>query len=329
MEYKFFDYETFIAKQTEKRALKRTALAIGLSIITYFLSTFVVNYLLFAPTLYLLDRVTTIEMYDVVYECYTILSYMLPIILSALPIIFIVRIPFRVAFPIRRVPARVSIPAVMTIFGCTTIGITITAVLLSIFSSTGLNYDVPSPAVPQTTIGLVLYFVHISVLPAFLEEFLSRGLILQSLRRFGDWFAIIISALVFALTHANFLQLSNAFILGIALGFVTVRTGSIAVGMVFHFLNNFIISAIDIFITPNVNMVNASIVNLAYLGICFLMAVIGVSILISTVPGFFELRKPDSPLTRGERTKAFFLQPVSLTALLLLFGFCFKFFGLW
>lgn len=327
MEYRFFDYESFILKQNEKRALKRTALSVGLSILVYFVSSFLMGLILFLPTNYLLGTVTTVEMYDVVYEGYTALCYLVPMVLAILPIAILTRIPFRVAVPMRRVPARVTIPSIMMILGCSIMGIIITSVLLTLFQSAGLGYDVPMPEVPQTTVGIVMYFITLSVLPAIFEELLFRGFMLQSLRRFGDWFAIIISSLIFALFHGNFTQLPNAFIMGIAIAFVTVRTGSMIPGMILHFINNFVASAISVFLVANVTETVEIIVNLIYIGSYFLLGILGLVIIISTQPSFFNLKKPDSPLTRGERTKAFFLQPVALVGMLLMFGYCFVFFA--
>ena len=328
MEYRFFDYESFIAKQNEKRALKRTALSVGLSIIIYFVSSFAMSIGLAYPTSYLLERVTTVEAYDVVYEIYIMLSYLLPMVLAILPIAILTQIPLRVAIPMRRVPARVTVPSVMFILGCSVIGVLITSVLLTFFQSAGLGYNVEMPPVPQTDIGIVLYLITMSILPAIFEELLFRGYIMQSLRRFGDWFAVIVSSVVFALFHGNFAQLPNAFIMGLAIGLVAVRTGSLIPGMILHFVNNLLASLLDIFVTSSVDEITAAIINLGYIGLYFLIGIIGLVILLSTQPGFFSLKKSDSPLTKGERTKAFVLQPVALTGMLLMFAFCFTYFVL-
>ena len=328
MEYKFFDYESFIIKQNEKRALKRTALAVGLSIIIYFVASFCSGYLLGYPASYLLEQVTTVEMYDVVYEVYTMVCYLLPMVLAIIPIAVLTKIPARVAIPMRRVPARVTIPSVMFTLGCSVIGVLITSILMTVFQSAGLGYNVEMPPVPQTNVGIVMYLITISVLPAIFEELLFRGYMLQSLRRFGDWFAVIISATVFALFHGNFAQLPNAFIIGLALGFIAVRTGSLIPGMILHFINNFVASALDIFVLSDVNEITEAIISLAYIGVYFLFGIIGFVTLVSTQPGFFSLRKSDSPLTKGELAKTFLLQPVALTGMLLMFAFCFTYFVL-
>ena len=190
MEHRFFDYESFIMKQTEKRALKRTALAIGLSIIIYFVSSFVVTLALEFPLVLLVGMVETLDMYELVYQSYLALCYLIPIILAIIPIATLTRIPMRVAIPMRRVPARVTIPSVMMMLGCSIIGVLIASVLLGFFQSAGFDYNLPILENPTTIPGIVVNLITASVLPAIFEEILFRGYVMQSLRRFGDWFAV-------------------------------------------------------------------------------------------------------------------------------------------
>lgn len=51
-----------------------------------------------------------------------------------------------------------------------------------------------------------LYFLAVAVLPPVLEEIFFRGALMQSLREFGDGFALLFSALLFALMHGNLVQ---------------------------------------------------------------------------------------------------------------------------
>lgn len=326
MENRYFTYEEFVVKQTEKTALKRTALAIGLAILTYFVSSFAIGTILSYPAKLLLDVVPTVELYDVVYECYIGLCYLIPMILPLIPIALIVKIPLRVAIPMRRVPARVAIPGVMAAFGASVVGIIIASVLLTFFQSMGFGYDVSMPAIPDTEIGRLMYLVILSVLPSIFEEILFRGYILQSLRRFGDFYAVLISALIFALFHGNFTQLPNAFVMGVAIAFLAVRTGSLIPGMILHFINNFAITALDIYVLQNANELVEVLVSLGYIAAYFIVGIIGIVVLLITQNGFFALKKSDSPLTVGERVKAFFLQPVSLVGMLLMFALCFTYF---
>ena len=64
-----------------------------------------------------------------------------------------------------------------------------------------------------------------------IEEFAMRGVVMQSLRKYGDWFAIIMSSLVLALVHGNMVQIPFAFIAGIAIGYAVTVTGSMWTGV--------------------------------------------------------------------------------------------------
>lgn len=72
-----------------------------------------------------------------------------------------------------------------------------------------------------------------------LEEILFRGLIFESCReRFGGGGAVLISALLFGLVHGVPVQIINAFVVGIILGFIYLRTRSLASVMLLHAINN-------------------------------------------------------------------------------------------
>ncbi|MGN1376197.1 MAG: lysostaphin resistance A-like protein, partial [Prevotella sp.] len=83
------------------------------------------------------------------------------------------------------------------------------------------------------------YFV-ICLFAPLVEEIVFRGAILRALleRYSNRWIPILISALLFALVHMNPAQMPHAFIVGILLGWLYCRTGSIIPGIIIHFVNN-------------------------------------------------------------------------------------------
>jgi sodium transport system permease protein len=79
----------------------------------------------------------------------------------------------------------------------------------------------------------------IAVLPAIFEELAFRGFILSGLRHLGHTRrAIIISSVLFGVTHAIFPQSIVATVVGVVSGYIAVQTGSIWPGMVFHLVHN-------------------------------------------------------------------------------------------
>jgi membrane protease YdiL (CAAX protease family) len=82
----------------------------------------------------------------------------------------------------------------------------------------------------------------ICVQPAIVEELAFRGFIFGSLRRILDGReAILVSALLFAIMHLSPLSFVHLAILGIALGWLRERTGSVYPGMLLHFCHNFLV----------------------------------------------------------------------------------------
>lgn len=73
------------------------------------------------------------------------------------------------------------------------------------------------------------------------EELVFRGAILRTLLAWQPerrWLMIGLSALLFALAHMNPAQLLHPFAIGLLLGWMYARTGSVVPGIVFHWANN-------------------------------------------------------------------------------------------
>jgi sodium transport system permease protein len=89
------------------------------------------------------------------------------------------------------------------------------------------------------------YLFVLAILPALCEELAFRGFILTGLLRgFRPRTAILLSAFLFSLYQMNVFQLVPHFLLGVVLGLLVVRCGSVLPAMVFHLLyNSLLISA--------------------------------------------------------------------------------------
>ena len=74
----------------------------------------------------------------------------------------------------------------------------------------------------------VVSLLQICVLAPIIEEVLMRGFLLGGLsRNYGKFVALLISAFLFAVLHFNMAQTLSAFVCGIVLGLLYLRTGSI------------------------------------------------------------------------------------------------------
>lgn len=104
--------------------------------------------------------------------------------------------------------------------------------------------------VPETTTGWVVAVIYICICAPIFEEVFYRRIILGSLRRYGDTFAIVISAILFGAMHGNFSQFFYAFTLGLIYGYIVIRSNSIIPAILLHALNN-AISTFSLYISTN------------------------------------------------------------------------------
>lgn len=84
-------------------------------------------------------------------------------------------------------------------------------------------------------------YLAVGLLAPLSEELVFRGAILRSLLRspkLSPWGAVVLSALLFALMHFNPAQMPHAFLIGLLLGWMYWRTGSILPGVAYHWANN-------------------------------------------------------------------------------------------
>ncbi|MEI7829129.1 MAG: type II CAAX endopeptidase family protein [Prolixibacteraceae bacterium] len=81
--------------------------------------------------------------------------------------------------------------------------------------------------------------LRVVILAPIVEELIFRGVIFSGFQRiYPSFLAIFFSALLFALFHLNPWQLLPTFLLGLLLGFVRLRTGSLLAAIFTHALHN-------------------------------------------------------------------------------------------
>jgi membrane protease YdiL (CAAX protease family) len=92
--------------------------------------------------------------------------------------------------------------------------------------------------IEDTSLWLDILFVVI-VFP-ILEELLFRKIICEKLLALGEGVAVVVSGIIFGITHGNFFQAPYTLLVGIALGFVYVKTGKLIYTIGYHMALNFI-----------------------------------------------------------------------------------------
>lgn len=98
----------------------------------------------------------------------------------------------------------------------------------ALMESAGMTGDIP--------VFMMIYSV---CLAPFSEELIFRGVTMRIARRaLPFWFANLLQAFLFGVFHMNMLQGCYAFALGLILGYVCEKGGSIYHAILFHFLFN-------------------------------------------------------------------------------------------
>lgn len=177
-----------------------------------------------------------------------------------------------------------------------------------VFQFFGFNYNVSGIENPTNPFGIILSFVATAFTPALVEEFAMRGVLLGVLRKYGDGFAVIVSALIFGLMHGNLVQIPFAFILGLFFGYAVIKTGTIWTAVIIHFLNNFISISFD-YLFGSLSTAAAWFVNFFYLMLLIGIGFIGYFLLHKADGDNFKLNNDTGILTMPEKLKKFLTTP--------------------
>ena len=93
---------------------------------------------------------------------------------------------------------------------------------------------------PEILTDIVYAFTFIVVSP-ILEEFAFRGVLLSSLSRYGKYFALSASSIIYFLAHGSFMEFLPSFIMGVLLGKLTLRYRSIKPATIIHIIFNLLL----------------------------------------------------------------------------------------
>ena len=145
-----------------------------------------------------------------------------------------------------------------------------------IFEKLGLGYDIIEKVNmydSSSILSKVLFFIQIAVLPAIFEELYIRGAVFSFSKKYGKTFAIFASAILFSVIHLNITQSVFAFLMGILLSLLVVKSKSIIPSMLLHFINNGYEGALTIFENNAIAIfiINSIIVILIAVGVVVLL----------------------------------------------------------
>jgi len=144
--------------------------------------------------------------------------------------------PWPELFPLRAVPLAVWSAVAVSQAGMLIVGSEIDNLVRSLLPPPSFFADLFAGLTADASGGS--FFALVLVAP-LTEELLFRGLILRGLLRRGSvTSAIVLSALLFGLMHLNPWQSITTTMMGLLLGWWTVRTGSLQPALAAHALNN-------------------------------------------------------------------------------------------
>ena len=104
------------------------------------------------------------------------------------------------------------------------------------------GYTVPAADLPSLEgAGFFGVLLVVALLPAFFEETLLRGIVLEGIKDCGTVAVCLLSGLLFAVLHMNPVQTVYQFICGCLFALIAVRSGSVIPSMIAHFANNAVI----------------------------------------------------------------------------------------
>lgn len=145
-----------------------------------------------------------------------------------------------------------------------------------VFESLGFKDTTVRSADPQGFFGFLLSVIAISIVPALLEEFAFRGVVMTVLKPYGEAFSVVASAILFGLIHGNVNQIPFAFLVGLALGFIRIKSGSLIVPMAVHGINNLVSTVLSY--CTGMSTVAANTVYTIYLLSALTAAIAGVAL---------------------------------------------------
>lgn len=231
-------YLSALREKTEKREIRRISLVIGACFLGLLVGGAVIGLFLgLIPGFHSAYQANPLfaQFADALF---TVAVFMIPF---ALGFLYFKRKGVLTALPLGK--ARQGTAILPTVLLCTALclignyaGGFFSSFLESLFHVT---FELPKDDfVMDTPLKIFAGILRTAFIPALTEEFALRGVLMQPLRKYGNRFALVISAAMFALMHGNMVQIPFAFLGGLIIGYAVIQTGTMWTGILIHFANN-------------------------------------------------------------------------------------------
>lgn len=195
-----------------------------------------------------------------------------------------------------------------------------------------MNTDATAALVSSSNwLDQFLTFLLTAVSAPLLEELLFRGSILAEAKRYGNWFALILSSVCFGLAHGNYQQMFYAAAMGFFAGYLYLRSRSIFPPIFLHFSLNLVgacqgllLGGVDLdalLAEESLPALMESLPSLAGILIialaCLVLAILGtVLFIVELIRNRSQFRlqeeEPEFQLSRGEKAAGVLTSPVMI-----------------
>lgn len=291
----------FIDKTPEKAEFKRTLIKLGIFGAVTVLNFFFLLYIFLYPATWIVQAIGDGLSYELWYLINWVTNELCVYFFPALSLFLLFRRDFKAPNTYKAFTHSECLLAMPLIFlSSIFIGSMATIVTEAVANAmdrlfgTGEIPDAMAPSMPSegegTSMWIAIFFLVIAA--PVCEELLVRKLILYPLRKHGDWFAIITSALIFGFIHGNLDQLPYAFAVGVLYGLLAVQANSVIPTMLLHAVNNLMVTLGSYLtqVTGEVEpFVSLSEWAVSLMNFCFWLGIMATVILIATK--FYKSRR--------------------------------------
>ena len=166
----------------------------------------------------------------------------------------------------------------------------------TIINSMGIVIPSPDFTFPTNINIRIIYILYVCILGPILEEIIFRGIILNYMKKYGLFVAIIFSAVLFTMFHMNLVQFITPLLIGILFGFICIKTESIVPSIILHIVNNSYATIMSYIYVVNISL--ASKLWIGFLGIAAIGLVILFTKYFKEINEIFSYERKSSNLKR-------------------------------
>ncbi len=284
--------------QLQKRQIRRNSNAVGLTVLIAFVVEIFLAavYMFFAGIFYYLGfkGINNINFANLINEMLVVAVFVVPFAICAK----VMNGTVSKTVATKKVGLTVFIGSTFVAFGINSLCNIANSIFANFMSIFQVEFVKQSMSGYEGTENILVSIICTAMLPALIEEFAFRGVMLGLLRKnMSDISAIFVSAIVFGIVHGNLVQLPFALSMGIGFGLVTVATNSIWPAITAHFLNNFCAVMLSSSLVTGLSASGQGIASSLFYVISTALLVVGILMLLKKDKNIFTLSTNKSMLS--------------------------------